>query len=112
MTYPQEVRISCNECNGWYNSESELYRHMQTAHRRCVAQKIDFQHGKTPRDSFENQIGSPKEEWTKLSVLLRNRVRVRLNPEELEAVDRFILLASQGSVFDDVRRMPQLAKLY
>ena len=112
MTYPQEVRISCNECNGWYNSESELYRHMQTAHRRCVAQKIDFQQGNTPLDSFENQAGSPREEWAKLSVQLRNRVRVRLNSEELEAVDRFILLASQGSVFDDLRRRPRLAKHY
>src|SRR6266849_4303533 len=55
-------------------------------------------------DSFKNRLGTTKEEWAKLSVQLRNRVQARFNPEELDAIDRFILLASQGSVFDHVCR--------
>ena len=104
MAQPQMARITCSQCNGWYNSESELRDHMQTAHRRFVSEQSTFQHGGTQPDSFENQLGTSKEEWAKLSVQLRNRVQVRFNPEELEAIDRFILLASQGSVFDHVCR--------
>ena len=110
MAHPQEAR-TCEECNGWYNSESELYDHTRTAHRRCVSQKIVFPHINAPLDNFENQIGSAREKWAKLSVQLRDRIRTRFNLEELEAVDRFILLASQGSVFDDVRGLPRLAKV-
>jgi len=40
------------------------------------------------------------EEWARPSVKLRNRIQARFNAEELDAVDRFILLASQGSDFD------------
>jgi hypothetical protein len=104
MGHPQEARISCHECNGWYNSERELRDHMQTAHRRFVPEQNTFRHGRTQPDSFEDQLGTSREEWAKLSVQLRNRVQVRFNPEELDAIDRFILLASQGSVFDAVRR--------
>ena len=102
MTHPQEARISCNECNGWYNSERELYEHMQTAHRRCVSEQSTFQHGGTLPSDIEKHLGTSKEEWAKLSVQLRNRVQARFNPEELDAIDRFILLASQGSVFDQL----------
>jgi hypothetical protein len=75
---------------------------MQTAHRRSaeIASPV----------SLKNHIGSSKEEWAKLSIQLRNRIRLRFNSEELEIIDRFILLASQGSVFDDVRLQPRLAK--
>jgi hypothetical protein len=110
MAHPQEARISCNECNGWYNSERELYEHMQTAHRRCVSEQSTLQHGGTLPDGFEKSLGTSKEEWAKLSVQLRNRVQVLFNSKELEAVDRFILLASQGPIFDDVRRQAQLVK--
>jgi hypothetical protein len=109
MAYPPGAQISCNECNGWYSSESELYNHMQTAHRRCAAQKLPLQHNYASPVSLKNQIGSPKEEWAKLSVQLRNRIRLRFNSRELEIIDRFILLASQGSVFDDARLQPRLA---
>jgi hypothetical protein len=84
---------------------------MQTAHRRCVSEQSSFQHGGTLPDGFEKQLSTSKEEWAKLSVQLRNRVQVLFNPKELVTVDRFILLASQGPIFDDVRRQPQLAKL-
>jgi hypothetical protein len=104
MAQPQVARITCSLCNGWYDSESELRDHMQTAHRRFVSEQSTFQHGGTQPDSSKNQPASSKEEWAKLSVQLRNRVQVRFNPEELDAIDRFILLASQGSVFDDVCR--------
>ena len=104
MAQPQAARITCGQCNGWYNSESELRNHMQTAHRRFVSEQSTFQHGGTQPDSAKNQLASSKEEWAKLSVQLRNRVQVRFNPEELDAIDRFILLASQDSVFDHMRR--------
>jgi hypothetical protein len=100
MAQPQAARIICGQCNGWYNSESELRDHMQSAHRRFVPEQSTFQHG----DSFKNRLGTSKEEWAKLSGQLRNRVQARFNEEELDAVDRFILLASQGSIFDDVCR--------
>jgi hypothetical protein len=104
MAQPQMARITCSLCNGLYGSENELHDHMQTAHRRFVSDQSTFQHGGTQLESSKNQIGTSKEEWAKLSVQLRNRVQVRFNPEELDAIDRFILLASQGSVFDDVCR--------
>ena len=104
MAQPQAARITCSQCNGWYDSERELRDHMQTAHRRFVSEQSTFQHGGTQPDSFKNQLGTSKEEWAKLSVQLRNRVQARFNPEELDAIDRFILLASQGSVFDHVCR--------
>jgi hypothetical protein len=92
MAQQQEARTTCSLCNGWYNSESELRDHMQSAHRRFISEQSTLQYGGT------------KEEWTKLSAQLRNRVQVHFNPEELDVIDRFILLASQGSVFDDVCR--------
>ena len=104
MAQPQVARITCSVCNGWYNSERELRDHMQATHRRFVSEQSTFQHGGTQPDSSKNQLGTSKEEWTKLSVQLRNRVQARFNPEELDAIDRFILLASQGSIFDHLCR--------
>ena len=104
MAQPQMARITCSLCNGWYNSESELRDHMQTAHRRSFSEQSTFQHGGPKPDRFEDQLRKSKEEWTKLSLQLRNRVQARFNPEELDAIDRFILIASQGSVFDHVCR--------
>lgn len=104
MAQPQVARITCSLCNGFYNSERELLDHMQTAHRRSVPEQNAFQNDCTQPDTLKNQRGPSKQEWAKLSVQLRNRVQVRFNSEELDAIDRFILLASQGSVFDDVRR--------
>jgi hypothetical protein len=102
MAQPQVARITCSQCDGWYDSERELQHHMQTAHRRCVSEQSTFQHCGTQPDSSKNQVGTSKEEWAKLSVQLRNRVQVHFNLEELDAIDQFILLASQGSVFDHV----------
>jgi hypothetical protein len=104
MAQPQPGRITCGQCNGCYNSESELRNHMQTAHRRFVPEQSTFQHGGTQPDSFEDQLATSKEEWAKLSLQLRNRVQARFKAEELDAIDRFILLASQASVFDQVCR--------
>ncbi len=104
MAQPQLARITCSVCNGWYNSESELRDHMQTVHRRFVSEQSTLQHGGSQPDSTKNQVGPSKEEWAKLSVQLRNGVQARFNPEELDAIDRFILLASQGSVFDHLCR--------
>jgi hypothetical protein len=102
MAQPKMGHIACSQCNGRYNSERELRDHMQTAHRGFVPELGTVQHAGTQPDSLRNLFGTSKEEWAKLSVQLRNRVHVRFNPEELDAIDRFILLASQGSVFDDV----------
>jgi len=104
MAQPQVARITCSLCNSWYNSERELRDHMQMVHRRFVSEQNTFQNDCTQQDSFKNQLGTSKEEWAKLSVQLRNRARARFNQEELDAIDRFILIASQGSVFDDVCR--------
>jgi hypothetical protein len=100
MAQPQAARITCPQCNGWYDSESELRAHMQTAHRRFVPEQSIFQHGGGQPDGFEDQVSSSKEEWARPSVQLMNRLHARFNPEELDAINRFILLASQGSVFD------------
>jgi hypothetical protein len=104
MAQPQAARITCSQCNGWFDSERRLRDHMQVAHRRFVSEQSAFQDGGPQPDSFKNQLGTSKEEWAKLSVQLRNRVQDRFNQEELDAIDRFILLASQGSVFDHVCR--------
>ena len=90
MAQPQAARITCGQCNGWYNSESELRDHMQSAHRRFISEQSTLQYGGT------------KEEWAKLSVQLRNRVQVHFNPEELDVIDRFIRLTGQGSIFNHV----------
>jgi hypothetical protein len=105
MAQPQVARITCSVCNGWYNSESELRDHMQTVHRRFVLEESTFQHGGTLPDSLKDILSTSKEEWANLSVQLRNRVQARFNPEDLDTIDRFILLASQGSVFDHVGRL-------
>jgi hypothetical protein len=104
MAQPQVARITCSQCNGLYASERELRDHIQAAHRRCVSEQITLQHGDTQPDSSKNRFGPSKEEWARLSVKLRNRIQARFNAEELDAIDRFILLASQGSVFEDERR--------
>jgi hypothetical protein len=74
MAQPQAARITCGQCNGWYNSETELRDHMQTAHRRFIPEQSAIQDGGTHPDSFEDQPGTSKEEWTKPSVQLKNRV--------------------------------------
>jgi hypothetical protein len=104
MAQPQTARITCSQCNGWYNSERELRDHMQAVHRRFVSEQSTLQHAGTHPDSSKNQLGTSKGEWAKLSVQLRNGVQARFNPEELDAIDRFILLASQGSIFDHLCR--------
>ena len=104
MAQPQLSRITCSECNGWYNSEHALRDHMQTAHRRVVLELGAFQQGGTHPDSSKDQLDTSKEVWAKVSLQLRNRIEARFSPEELDTIDRFILLASQSSVFDYLRR--------
>jgi len=102
MAQPQTARVTCSECNGWYVSERELRDHMQTVHRRFVLEQSSPQRSTAQPEGSE--LGTSKEEWAKLSGQLRNRLQGRFNPEELDAIDRFILLASQGPVFDHLRR--------
>jgi hypothetical protein len=98
MAQPQLARITCTECNGWYNSERELRAHMLTAHRRFLPEPT------TLPDSPKMQPGISKDEWAILTVQLRNRVQAHFKAEELDAIDRFILLAREGSVFLQVPR--------
>jgi hypothetical protein len=100
MAQPQAARVICSECNGWYVSERELRDHMQTAHRRFVLEQSSSQRSTARPEDSQSQLGTSKEEWAKLSAQLRNRVQGRFDPEELDAIDRFILLASQGPIFD------------
>ena len=60
MAQPQLGRITCSQCNGWYNSERELRDHMQTAHRRFVPDQRAFQDGNTQADSVKNQPETTK----------------------------------------------------
>jgi len=94
MAYSHVSRNTCFQCWASYNSESELRDHMHAAHRRCVSEPS------TLPNPLEVDHRASKNEWVMLSVLLRDRVRTRFYPEELEVVDRFILL---GSAVDDVR---------
>jgi hypothetical protein len=98
MPQPQPARITCSQCEGWYNSERELSDHMYAVHRRFVSEPSPVP------DGPKAQLGPSKDGWVILSIHLRNRVRDRFSPEELDAIDRFIRLAGQGSVFDDGRR--------
>ena len=74
MAHPQEARISCNECNGWYNSESELYEHMRTVHRRCVSQPSTSRQDLARPGDFNTQLPSKNE-----------------SPEGTKAIKRVIL---------------------
>jgi hypothetical protein len=62
MAQPQAARISCHECNSWYNSERELYEHMQTAHRRCVSEQSTFQTDRKQQDNLKHDPDPSKEE--------------------------------------------------
>lgn len=104
MAQPQLARITCSECNGWYDSERTLRDHMQTAHRRFVLEQNSLYQGGSETNSSKDQLGTSKEGWAKLSAELRNLVKGRFDPEELDTIDRFILLASQSSVFDHLCR--------
>jgi len=69
MTHPQEARNSCHQCNGWYNSESELYAHMQTVHRRCVPQPSTFRRDLSRPSDFETDLRT-----SKIESLVRTKV--------------------------------------
>lgn len=104
MAQPQEARISCRECNSFFASEIELWEHMQEAHRRCVSEPSHSHHGGSHPESRKNRFGTTKEEWANVSVHLRNHIQVHFKSEELNVIDRFILLASEASIFDEACR--------
>ena len=93
MAQPTVAPITCKECDSFYTSESEFRKHMQEVHRRSASEQSTLRRGDIS-----------KEEWANLSVHLRNHVQVRFKSEELDAIDRFILLGSHDSVFDKVFR--------
>lgn len=104
MAQPQLARITCDICNGWYDTDRALRDHMQTVHRRFVPEQSTLQRDAVVPASARNRFGRSNEEWARLSVALRNSLSGRFNSEELDAIDRFVLLASQGSVFDHLFR--------
>ena len=63
MSQSQDGRNSCHQCNGWYNSESELYEHMQTVHRRCVPQQSNFPREVNEPNVFDSQMPRSTKEW-------------------------------------------------
>jgi hypothetical protein len=103
MPQPQLARITCSVCNGWYDTDCALRDHMQTAHRRFVEQSA-FQRNTAYPDRVGNQRRISGVEWAKLCNEVRSLVQVRFTEEELDTIDRFILLGSQGSVFDRLCR--------
>jgi hypothetical protein len=103
MPQPQLARITCSVCNGWYDSDSALCDHMRTAHRRFVEQS-SFQRSPASADGIGNQRRISGVEWAKLCNEVRSLLQVRFTEEELDTIDRFILLGSQGSVFDRLCR--------
>ena len=70
MAYPEEARNSCHQCNGWYNSDSEFYQHMQTVHRRCVPQQSTFPREVTQTKDLDIYKPTSKNEW-------RERIRAK-----------------------------------
>ena len=103
MAQAAMARIACSKCNASYNSERELTEHDKMAHRNFGSEQSSSRQGGTqPDNSSKIRLGTTKDEWVKLSERLRNHVQARFNPEELDAIDRFILLASQASAFDQV----------
>ena len=40
MAQPKMARITCSQCNAFYNSEHELRDHMLTAHRHASSEQI------------------------------------------------------------------------
>ena len=62
MAQPEAARITCNQCNGWYNSERELRDHMQTAHRRFVSDQSTFQTDRKQQDNLKHDPDPSKEE--------------------------------------------------
>ena len=110
MAQPHVSTITCSQCNGCYGSERQLWEHVQTAHRRSFSEQSTFKHGGSQPDSSKDVPSTSKEDWAELSLQLMDRIQVRFNPEELDIIDRFILLASQGSVFDHVSRSSRLLK--
>jgi ribosomal protein L44E len=102
MAHPQEARLSCRECNGWYNSERELQEHMQTAHRRCGSEQSTLQHGHPP-DGFEKQRVTPSVGMTRRPitfaamkpvsiVILSSLQRTRCNPHAQQHAWRAAML--------------------
>jgi hypothetical protein len=59
MAQPQMGRITCIQCNAWYNSERELREHMKTAHREGRSERGSSQRDVTQQDSSKIQ---PREE--------------------------------------------------
>jgi hypothetical protein len=62
MAQPIACRITCDQCNGWYNSEHELREHMQAAHRRFVTELNPFFDNGTEQNSGANPPASLKKE--------------------------------------------------
>ena len=55
MPQPQMGRITCSQCNAWYNSERELREHMKTAHREGRSEQGSSQRDGTQQDSSKIQ---------------------------------------------------------
>ncbi len=55
MAQPQMARITCSQCNAWYDSERELREHMKTAHRGGGSEQSSSRGDGTEQDSAKIQ---------------------------------------------------------
>jgi hypothetical protein len=61
MAQPEMARITCSQCNAWYDSERELHEHMKTAHRGGGSEQSSSQGDGREHDSAKIQ---PREDQT------------------------------------------------
>jgi hypothetical protein len=52
MTQPEMARITCIQCNAFYNSERELLDHMYTAHRVGSGRSLHLQAPMEEREEY------------------------------------------------------------
>jgi hypothetical protein len=55
MAQPGMARITCSQCNAWYDSERELCEHMKTAHRGGGSEQANSLRDGTEQDSAKIQ---------------------------------------------------------
>ena len=109
MAQPQMARITCSHCNGWYDSERELWDHMQTAHRRVVSEQNTFPHGGSrfgpPRKHTGAGLLDPEQ-----YPLIRTRCFGCSQPLTVAEISRHILSCDKVSVQDLARFKTALAE--
>jgi len=55
MAQPEMARITCSQCNAWYDSQRELREHMKTGHRGGASAEGSSQHDGIKQDNTKIQ---------------------------------------------------------